>query len=356
MPNAGPSPLHSTPSALQPTTDHDRARSGWDVLSALRFALALIVALDHLETFSPRMGWLRGIVRLGSFEAILGFLLISGYSIGHSIQKKPEGFFVRRMLRIYPVFLAALLFTYAVQREPLTLAFGGTLLLNLFFLGEAVVRYSYVGAAWSLNLEVWLYALAPVFRRLRATVLELLIGVSFFCYAGYTCGRSLFHWPHYAGTIAGLNLACLAFSWLAGFYLITSTGKRRPLIWVGALFAAHLLLTGGIQSFHRVKHRDLHGFLAVDVADFLCHGVLLLAVFAIFFGVVTGRFHLGLFTRRIFRFLGDISYPLYLLHLPAFALLAAYTRNAWLLLLAALAISTAVYFGCDFYSRRRKLT
>ncbi len=346
----------STPSILAPTTDRETERSNWDILSLLRFVLALIVAISHLEEYSPRLGPLRWIENLGSFEAILGFLLISGYSIGHSIQKEPHGFFRRRMLRIYPVYFAAIVLTYVVQRDPLNLNFAGTLLLNLLFLGQVVVRYSYVGAAWSLGLEVWLYALAPLLLRLRAHVLEGLIGLSFACYAFYTCGRSLFHWPHYAGTLGGINLPCLAFIWIAGFGLATSArGKMRPLRIAGTLFGAHLFLTLGIQAFYRLKHRDLHGFLATDVTDFLCHGLLLTIIFLIFLGIVFHRFRFTLGQRRIFRFLGDISYPLYLVHLPTFILFSAYSHNAAFLLSMALALATAVYLGCDFYSLRRKL-
>lgn len=344
----------SRPSALEPTVDHDRERSGWDVLSLLRFFLAFIVALSHLDEYAP-MGPLRWIESLGSFEAILGFLLISGYSIGHSIEKKPVGFLRRRILRIYPVYLAAVVITYAVERNALTGAFAWNFFVNLFFLGQLIERYSYVGAAWSLDLEVWLYCLAPLFRRLRARTLEVLIGLSLLCYIVYTCGRTLFHFPHYAGTIGGINLACLGFIWLAGFYLAISEGKTRPLRIAGLLFVAHFFLTVGIQFFSRMKHHDLHDFAFTDLSGFFGIALLLVMIFAVFQGVTGHWFHLGLGQRRVCRFLGDISYPLYLVHMPAFHLFGAYTHSAGLLLAAALALATAVYYGCDFYSQRRKL-
>jgi peptidoglycan/LPS O-acetylase OafA/YrhL len=345
-----------SPSRLEPTADRDKDRSGWDVLSFLRFFLALIVALSHLKDFAPIGPVLDGIVRLGSFEAILGFLLISGYSIGHSIQKKPEGFFLRRLWRIYPVYLAAVVLTYLVQRNPLTGDFLWNFALNLFFLGQIVVRYSYVNAGWTLGLEVWLYALAPIFARLRAAILELLIGASFLCYTFYTCGRSLWHWRHYAGTLYGINLPCLAFIWIAGFYLATAVrGRERPLKIAGLLFAGHLALGVAIQIFSRLKHHDLLDFVFVDFGGFFSNAILLLLIYLLFRCVIAHRFHLTLFQRRICRFFGDISYPLYLVHYPAFVLFSPGTHNAGLLLLGALALSTAVYFCCDFYSLRRKL-
>ena len=342
-------------SALEPTVDRDRERSGWDILSLLRFCLAFIVALTHLRMFAP-LGLLGWVNDLGSFEAILGFLLISGYSIGHSIQKKPVGFLRRRMLRIYPVYLAATALTYAIERNAPTGAFFTSFVLNLFFLGQIVQRWSYVDAAWSLDLEVWLYCLAPWFSRLRGHVLELLIAGSFACYTVYTCGRSLFHWPHYAGTIGGINLPCLAFIWIAGFYLATTVGSRtRALRIAGWLFIGHQLLAMGIQLVHRVKVHEASQLLTADLPIYLETTLLLVAIYAIFTGVIAGAFHLTLFQRRICRFLGDISYPLYLVHVPAFKLAAPYARNAPVLLLVALLMATAVYYACDFYSQHRKL-
>lgn len=344
-------------SSVTPLAAKAGERSNWDILSFLRFFLALIVAATHLSEYSPHPGPFRWLARMGSFEAILGFLLISGYSIGSSIQKESLGFFRRRMLRIYPVYIAAIVLTWLVHRNALTGSFAWLLLLNLFFLGQLVVSYTYVWAGWSLCLEVWLYALGPVFLRCRARTLEVLIVLSFIFYAFYTCGRTLFHWSYYSATIGGINLPCLAFIWITGFYLATSPGdKRRPLHFAGWLFLGEFLLDSGIQFFYRVKHRDWHDLVFNDLTGFLLHAILLTMIYMIFSGVISHRFHFNQIQRRICRFLGDISYPLYLVHLPVFIFMAAYTQNAALLIVCALAMATVVYFCCDFYSRRRKLT
>jgi peptidoglycan/LPS O-acetylase OafA/YrhL len=342
--------------SLKPLSAKAGERSNWDILSFLRFFLALIVAATHLDEYSPHPGVFHWIAKLGAFEAILGFLLISGYSIGNSIQKESQGFFRRRMLRIYPVYLTAIVIAWLVQRDPFTGTFAWMLVLNLFFLGQLFINYSYVGVAWSLCLEVWLYALGPVFIRCRALTLEVLIVLSFICYALYTCGRTFFHWSYYSETIGGVNLPCLAFIWITGFYLATSkTGKKRPLYFAGLLFIGHFLLSVGIQFIHDLKHRELRNFFYIDSIDFLFAGLLLAAIYLIFLGVISHWFHFNHWQRVICRFLGDISYPLYLVHVSVFKFLTPYTNNAWLLVLAAMALASAVYFCCDFYSRRRKL-
>jgi len=344
-------------SSLEPVAARTGERSNWEVLSMLRFFLAFIVASSHLESYPLHLGALRWVAQLGSFEAVLGFLLISGYSIGQSIRKEPHGFFLRRLWRVYPIYLAAILLTYFLHREPLNAAFAGNLLLNLFFLTQILTQLSYVLAAWSLSLEIWLYALAPLLLRLRATSLEWLISLSFLGYVIYSCGRTLFHWPAFFGSLYGINLPCLAFVWLGGFYLATSPeNSRRALKIIGLLFAGHVGLILVIQGGYRLKHHDLHGFLHLDVVDFFSHGALLFFVYLIFSGILSHRYHLTLFVRRIFRFFGDISYPFYLVHVAIFNFLVLYAPSVPLLLLGALTTATAVYFGCDFYSRRRKLT
>jgi peptidoglycan/LPS O-acetylase OafA/YrhL len=253
--------------------------------------------------------------------------------------------------------MAAIAVTWIVERNPPTPAFAGTLILNLLFLFQLIAPAAYLAVGWSLGVEVWLYALAPLFLRLRARTLEILIACSFLCYIFYTGGRSLFHWPYYSNTLYGINLFCLAYIWIAGFYLsVSPSGPTRPLRFVGCLFLGHLFLTLAIQLISRLKNHNLPDFVGLDLPDFFCHGALLLLVYGIFWGIISHRFRLTLVARRGCRFLGDISYPLYLVHLPAFILLARYTQSALALVIGALLLATIVYFVCDSYSRRRKVT
>jgi hypothetical protein len=58
----------------------------WEILSFTRFLLAFIVMAGHLAEFAD-IGFLSWYTLLGSFEAIFGFLLISGLSIGNQLLK-----------------------------------------------------------------------------------------------------------------------------------------------------------------------------------------------------------------------------------------------------------------------------
>lgn len=342
---------------VEPLSPTQAERSNWEVLSLLRFFLAMVVALTHLAdsiALPAALGWM---VNLGGFEAVLGFLLISGYSIGCSIKREPVGFLRRRMMRIYPVYLAAILITYLIQRQVLDWNLVWTLVLNFLFLGQIVTSTSYVVPGWSLNLEVWLYCLAPLFLTLRKVTLERLIWLSFACFCLYSLGRSLLHLPYYAKTMYGTNLLYLGFIWIAGFYLAVFVHERvRSLRNIGFLFLGTLVWTLLIQTAYRFKHRDLHGWLWFDLTDFFWHGLMYLLVFLVFWGVVGHRFQFSAALRHVFRFLGDISYPLYLVHYSVIPFLAIYTRTSLLIMTMVLGLSVAVYYACDFYSRRRKLS
>jgi len=130
----------------------------WSLLALMRFALAAIVMVAHLEVHHlASLHVLSIIPHFGAFEAVLGFLLISGFSIGSSYRKEPDGFLKRRALRIYPVYIGALVLACIAVPQAFDLHLASTVLQNLVFLNQITTDVSLVGPAWSLALEVWLY-------------------------------------------------------------------------------------------------------------------------------------------------------------------------------------------------------
>jgi peptidoglycan/LPS O-acetylase OafA/YrhL len=326
----------------------------WSLLALLRFGLAFIVAVGHLGGSVP-LGALAWIPRLGSFEAILGFLLVSGYSIGASYSKAPEGFYLRRAWRLYPVYLGAMVLTFVATPADPTLAFAGVLLLNLFFLNQLFTTTSYVGPAWSLSLEVWLYALTPALAQLSRSRLLLLIVGSSAVYVIDTCGRTLFHWPYFAWQGFGVNLLTLSFPWLLGFLLAKSPDAEKPVLrWIAYALSGHMLLAATIQFGYRLKHHALHDYWGMDAPDFVMRSLTLVLVWWCLRGAVTPR--AGKRRRASWMaFLGDSSYPLYLTHMPvAIICLRLSITHPFAVLGAMLMIAAGLYFALDSYSRSRE--
>lgn len=325
----------------------------WEYLSITRFLLAFIVLISHLEKFVT-LGNLHFISDMGAFEAILGFLLISGFSIGKSIQKDRKNYYWRRVERIYPVYIVSIIITCFVYSQTINISWAVILLVNIIFLNQLVIETSFVGPAWSLALEVWLYILAPLFLRLNYKTLLYLIGISLCCHTFYTIGRSLYDWKFYAGTNYGINLFCLSSTWIVGFGL--AIHKERLLLFartVAIIFIWNVTITSGLQLLYRIKHNEFEVFINTDLLPLVLKAICLCIVYCVV--VYNSKLpKVSLLTKNIFNFLGNISYPLYLIHHPVLDELKKNgIRNAPIMIASALIASSLVYFIFDFYSKRR---
>ena len=326
----------------------------WHVLALTRFLLSFIVVAAHIVPHVKESGPLKWINNLNAFNAIMGFLLISGLSIGKSILKNKESYFSRRIQRIYPVYCASILLQYLIVPQDISILFVVIILVNLFFLNQFVIPTSYVGPAWTLAVEVWLYSLAPLFLKQSYRTLLLIAGVSFFSYCLYTCGRSLFHWPYYSGTNFGINLLLLSFIWVVGFMLAIFHNKRKEIaILIGSIFTIHFALTCLIALGSRIKHHETNLFFTEDSIKYIFELVCLVFVYFIVIGNRNTP-ALSLFNKKLFNFLGNISYPLYLTHFSVLILCSKIGINNWfMLVLSCLVVASIVYWVFDFYSKKR---
>jgi peptidoglycan/LPS O-acetylase OafA/YrhL len=326
----------------------------WSLLAGIRFLLASIFAIKHLDDYTP-LGWLGFIAAFGTFEAILGFLLISGYSISVSYGKQPDGFLFRRILRLYPIYLTAMAATYlAFVLLKVTKPSLFSLLINALFLNQLVTTNSFVGPAWSLSLEFWLYCLTPFLMGLSKPNTRLIVWGSFACYLLYTVFRTASHLPYYSGVGFGLNLGLLSFIWIAGLRLARATAEDKTAMRdIGLIFGGHLALTAVIQFGFRLKHHALADFFRHDVIAYVMPSATLVCVYYVFKALVVPD-RPNLHRSGFLRMLGDISYPLYLLHAAIYAMLAHFgLKTPLLFYLAAVIVSAGVYWSLDFYSRRR---
>lgn len=229
------------------------------------------------------------------------------------------------------------------------------ILLNLIFLNQIFTSLSYVVVAWSLSLEVWLYALAPYLYKLSFKVLWIIIYASFIAFLTHIVGRTLFHWPYYAGVTAGINLLLFAFIWIAGFVYSLYPEKRRFIaINVAVFFLAYTGLTVMIELAHAMKHHETAVFLKRDLIyfamQFLTLSLVYIVVFFNHYVVI-----LSPLTKKIFNILGNISYPLYLVHRSVFIFFNKHQiTNMALAVAAALVVAYLIYIIFDFYSKKRE--
>jgi peptidoglycan/LPS O-acetylase OafA/YrhL len=325
----------------------------WSVLALMRFVLASIVAFNHLGEYTS-LGLLAVVPRLGSFEAILGFLLISGYSVGASYLKRPEGFLLRRLKRLYPVYLASIAIALAVALLVQDQAWPGslTLLANMLFLNQLVTRESFVGPAWSLSLEFWLYLSLPWLAGLSVRSVRRLVWASFAAYLAYTALRTLLHLPYYSGLGFGANLPLLAFVWICGLRLARGDERDTTLRDLRWIFVLHIAVATAIQLASRARHQAIDAFLAVDLPSFALQALTLWVVYRIFTRLrASAQPAPG---ESLMQVLGHISYPLYLIHIPVYVVLAKNgIGSAFLCYLVSVLAAWGVYLLVDLYSQRR---
>ncbi len=299
----------------------------WPVLGGVRFFLALIVAAAHCTIFAAPGAEILALQYFSGLAAVIGFLVISGYSIAASYTKQKDGFYRRRALRILPLYVFSIALT-AAGPVFFTKIFGAPnkplLLGNLFLLqGFAVKSLPGNPVLWTLSLEVFFYLWTPLFARLSQGVLITLV-----CLSAIAYGLAYhLHLPFFTGLLYGISVPLLGWSWLLGFWIYRSSQSHYVLILAGAI-----------------------GFCALSFNPsfllYLWPAAWLITIVAIGYG---NRLPYNQTLAKGLTLLGDASYPLYLVHFTVYSLLKVFAKasSAYVYLLSALAVSIALDLGYD---------
>jgi peptidoglycan/LPS O-acetylase OafA/YrhL len=282
-------------------------KPNWSLLSLMRFMLAMVVVFCHTRLFISPSGLLTAIGEaFNGFAAVFGFLMISGFSIAHSIAKAPEGFYARRLERLAPTYYLCFLFCMGIygayysyvtpENGPLldlpddVKRWGATVLM----LGGIVAApLPIMAPAWSLGAEICYYGVAPFLRKASTGILLCLGAASMLLYVvtGTLCGNSFSMWP---GLV---TVSCLFWAWLCGWLIYHH--REHVLTWPGLVL---IMVVFGAASEQTSNTNPM----AIGAA-----GAALIAGHKI---VIQPRW------KRIFDYLGDLSFPLYLCHYPGMLL------------------------------------
>ncbi|WP_321842382.1 acyltransferase family protein [Paraburkholderia bannensis] len=335
-PLSTPRPASAMPAAARPATGAT-AIAGDHLIDALRGFAALLVAYFHcrqvtwigmgafhqmhesLASPGTIAAWLTFPIAWGSAGVPI-FFVISGYCIHRSgaarLLANPDyrldagQFWLRRLVRIYPVLLAALALTFVADSISLTMTpvshkildIGPqAFLVNLFSLqGVAGKTYGSNGALWTLSLEVQFYLLYPLLFAVRRRVgfNAVLAGV-----AAINVVSALTLAPHDIVFFTSYWFSWMLGAWIAEARLRGSEGFRF------AYVAAAAFAVAGCVAFHFGQY----GAFQLWACAFACY-----LVKALSRPLATGGVLLPVFSK-----LGEFSYSLYLIHLPLFVLLGS---------------------------------
>lgn len=310
--------------------------SSWALFGITRFLLAVIVMLSigHLNFYTDKMPiFIKNIGFLGGKAAVMGFLLISGISIGHSYYKNEKGFISRRFLRIYPLYFIAVLFTvflqwylgsqYQISNRTLITAGFLTSIVNFLLLQDIVgITITYNEPLWSLSLEWYLYLLAPFIIKLRLQYILMIVLISILTFA--------FQNNYY---LFGHKVLIFGWSFILGF--VISTRKT-------VLFTLPFFVIGTVLIFLK---KNLFAESLSWVTFIFVIGVV---VFCLFRSV-----RLSKKVVWFFNFLGTLSYPLYLFHIPIYLILYHFgIRNAYVLVILVFVLIIPINYIFDDWLKK----
>jgi peptidoglycan/LPS O-acetylase OafA/YrhL len=349
----------SLPFSARPQRDARVDSAGKEhVIDAMRGFAALLVAyfhcrqvawvgmesfhhtVGHALSFSSIVAYLTMPIAWGSAGVPI-FFVISGYCIHRGgalrLAQNPNytldtvNFWARRFARIYPVLLAALLLTFALdwvsfQLPPVNHKLREiglhAFLVNLFSLqGVAGKTYGSNGALWTLSLEVQFYAIYPLLfalrRRLGMTPLLALVAlvniVSAYVLERHDLQFFTSYW--FAWTLG---------AWIADVRARKAVDKDARRASNGLYAVAAVLVALGCVAF-RFGQYGAFQLWALGFAFYL-------------YRALDRRSVETPLARMLSRF-GDFSFSLYLIHLPIFVLLSS------LLYRSALQLSIWPSFG-----------
>ncbi len=356
----------------------------YELLDGLRGVAAVTVICFHLLEAHTGGDHLRQIINHG-YLAVDFFFMLSGYVIGYAYDDRWDrmstwDFFKRRLVRLQPlvivgsIFGAALFYfqksdIFPLMKEGTSLS---TLLLVMLFgctLLPLPLKYDIRGwtemhplngPAWSLYFEYIgniLYAL--VIRRLPTIALAFLVAVAggFTIYHGVMSptgdmvGGWALDWEQQS-----IGLIRLMYPFTMGLLMARLGWKIRV---KGAFGWASLLviMALALPRFGGESALWLNG---------LYEALTIICVFPVIVLIGAGGTTVGKASSAACKFLGDISYPIYITHFPMILIYTAWVANTqatlaqglpWMLLCVALSITVA-FVALKFYDLplRRWLT
>ncbi len=281
---------------------------------AFRLILAMAVVLNHLTFVQSGRG------------AVLLFFVLSGYWVADLWAKTPRDrrlstFYLNRMLRIWPLYLVVMLTCAMASRHMPGLS-------SLFLFGVASQPSAHlIGTEWSLDVEMQFYAVLPLLAvlsnrldRLAWTALVIAIG--------------LIGWQIEAST--GI---VTAFKYLPYFAIGMALQQTR---WTPTVSQAQTSLLGFLLlTVIQIYLSQTHGsWLHAEFRTWADEAIASIWVVMLIPYVATS---LHRPSNSHDRLLGDLSFPLYLVHAPV--VLASGWLFAWQSLPGVIALLALIAFA-----------
>lgn len=290
-------------------------------LDVLRFFAFLLVFLHH--GLNPTTGLLDSFRVSGALGVCL-FFMLSSYLITELLEREEEGtgtvhlraFYLRRGLRIWPLYLSFLLFDFLLQHylnpgsftTPRLLAF--LLVAGNWYVAHHGFSETISTPLWSISVEEQFYILWPSTRKYLHRVGSVVFSVTMFV-AAYVALAFLCHKGADVATSVWVNSFVQFQFFSTGALLALALRGRAPRfhpLFRCALLAAGVAILIAAQHVFEVKESPGAASFQLAAPGYLCANAGCILVFLGFLG--EGR--LG--GSKLLVYLGRISYGLYVFH------------------------------------------
>ncbi len=346
------------------------SKKHYEILDGLRGVAAVLVVAFHLFEIYSGGNHQKQIINHG-YLAVDFFFVLSGFVIGYAYDDRwgkmtVKGFFKRRLIRLHPMIIMGMTIGaigYYFSASPVLFPAISTMpvwkLILIMLIGYTLLpvptsmdirgwseMHPLNGPGWSLFFEYianLLYAF--VLRRLSNKVLAVLV---------FIAGCFLIHfavWGHNGDVVGGWSLTPtqlkvgftrLLYPFLSGLLLsrIAKPGKvKNAFVWCSLLIVA-LLVCPRIGG-ERLWMNGIYESFAI----------IIMFPLIVYLGASGGIKGKGM--SKACKFLGDISYPLYITHYPLIYIFAAWAvdnqipqNKALPVMLLVMIVTISVAYAC----------
>ena len=277
---------------------------------SLRFLLAIAVAVSHLGitiyNYNPGV------------SAVVIFYLLAGmvaYKLIYNLYpNQPINYYKDRIKRIFPMYFLALIFSfivyllgaksYFISAEPTYIEYLSNIIVIplSYFMYTGIDKFTLLPPVWSLGVELQFYLLAPFILLFTKRVI-ILISLSFIIYV--------------LANIGFLHTDYFGYRLLPGVMFIFLIGTLIQKSIYGCLKSRNILISIYIFIFFLA----LYVFSTNYKAPFNHE-----TIFALIVGIPF-LYYVKLPKIKLDKFLGNISYPIFLYHFPIYWLLEIYYKS-----------------------------
>lgn len=323
-------------------------------LTSFRFVTAFIVFLFHCKL---HFGFHFGVKLIDKFIKngavfMTGFFVLSGYILSYVYAKKSFqtsreifGFYLKRVARLYPVYIAATLVYFIFVRPEMPYVVGDwiRIVINDLFLLQAffpgMFQLGINGGTWSISVEAFFYFLFPFILLLFAKRPYTLLVVSLFLTViisvniiGEKSSLRESIKNYYSNPLLRINefMTGVAFYWLGA----RGSLNQLPKWFRSASFVFILIFALTVLN----QSNDGHSYMGLNCFIVPLSGLLIFNFHNIGFGPMKNS--------RVIHYLGRISYSFYMWQFVAIEvgkyLKANYALHVWEIMIMVLFLNIFV--------------